>query len=103
MVENNLNERRLSIRIVGTTNGEKVYEEKGGVGKYFTAKIEKQFDEIEEVEFRFNRSIGITITDTTTVFDKIYLSKTITAPPVYEPYVGGIPSPNPDDPQEIRR
>lgn len=71
-------------------------------GSYFENK-ECDFTNAENVYFTIGNTDRVTIdTDVKTIFDNFNIMVTKKEDNIYEPYTGGIPSPNPNYPQEIQ-
>lgn len=99
-IDKTLNNKNIGIVINGIRTSSNYQEVNISNSKSATVTIANDFSEISNIQLRFNRS-STRFTDTTTVVKEIMVEEGSTATD-FEPYVGGIPSPNPDFPQQIK-
>lgn len=95
-----LNGKYVSIAIYGTRTDGGTYQELNGQANdnKATITIADDFESVNRIELRFNRS-DTTFTDTTTEISNIMLNEGSTALP-YEPYTERYPSPRPEIPSK---
>ena len=78
----------VSLQVVETTNSITIRD---GIGSF-------TLSETTTIAVRLKISSGTNLSNGITVYPQLKLGSTITA---YEPYVGGIPAPNPNYPQDV--
>lgn len=92
--------KKISIVIYGTDESGYKTQESDVNGRFTSIVINDDFTSITRIELRFNR-LPEAFTDTETIIGGIMFYKG-NSDIAFEPYTGGIPSPNGDYPQEIQ-